>query len=324
MEGGVALQYEWHVPTIATLHLAVLFGSACMMYDALSLGYVVLFLNGYATLTDRTVWTCRTYRWEWLLKAFPFEGARGGGCLINFYVVIVMCFSAVSFIFHGYILAVKMPNAPRGNYNASSPNSEYSKDGRMFETLLSMGLDAMIAFTAAGIANVDKLDHENENMPRLMREPVVVRHALVTLAVSLKPCALTAPYLLYSLVHLWRWTLSSQGSARVRSVSRLDFDLLRKFLGFYAGVHLVLLYFFGASLDGVSVTLACPLVDTLGLVPGADWSWVEWVDFVNILFLFLASFRKVCTVRRHLYAAMIFWCRCLLDSLLCSLRMAKP
>ena len=102
--------YEWQTPTIAYLHLAVLFGSVCMTKDCLSLGYLALFLAGCATLTERAVWRKRSVTaWEAFMKAWPFLGARGGGLLLNAYVLAVSSFALAAFAFHAHLIFVKDP-----------------------------------------------------------------------------------------------------------------------------------------------------------------------------------------------------------------------
>jgi len=313
---GAGVHYEWQVPTVAYLHLAVLFGSVCMTSDVLSLGYLALFLVGCATLTERAVWRKRSAAWEGFWKAWPFGGARGGGVLLNVYVVVVACLSFAAFAFHAQLIFARTPQviiphpltgAPGCWWVASSADvgtgatqgpddarELTSKEGRIFLALISMGLDAMAVCTAAAIATTDKLV-EQDRTAVSVHDLGMVRHIFAVLSVSLNPCGLTAIYLLYAVAHLWRWTL--QGGARSRSRAHGAVGAWSHILvGYYAAVHLFALYLFGAQLEGVSVSLTCPLARTLGLAPLDAWSWAAWASGASVLFLFLSSFSKVCWV----------------------------
>lgn len=109
--GPAGMVHEWQIPTIAYLHLTSLFVSVCMTRDVLSLGYLALFLVGCATLMESTVWMKRSVNsgWEPFMKAWPFQGARGGGLLLNAYVLAASSFALVAFAFHARLILVKTP-----------------------------------------------------------------------------------------------------------------------------------------------------------------------------------------------------------------------
>jgi hypothetical protein len=287
--GAPGLPRAWHVPTIAYLHLAALLGAVCMTKDGVSLGYVALFLVGCAILTERSVWAMRTRRGLAFLSSCPFGGARGGGLLINAYVVVVLAFSAAALLFHMRMLGVKVPK---------TPDDTKSKDGRMFLTIVCAGFDAAALFTAVAVATAEKIV-AGEHSPvqvHAVQEMAVMRHVLAALAASLKPCALTAPYLLYALMNIWCWTMRVDGGGGGGGGGGCCGQkglLPHKLLGYYTGVHIFCVYLFGASLDGISVTVPCPLAQTLGLEPLASWSQAAWACHFSLLLLFFASFTKV-------------------------------
>jgi len=286
MKIGDNYEHVWHLPTVAYLHLGALFGSVCMTSDALSLGYLAIFLLGCLTLTERAVWKQGSQACQAYFKAWPFQGARGGSMVLNLYVATILCFSIAAFLFHAHIIAVKIPNA-----DDDPTNQLGSKDGRLFVALISMGLDTMAFCTAAAIANTHKLV-SRDSAHVSVHEMAIARHSLAVLTVSLNPCALTAPYFLYALFHLWCWTLCPRSSST--DMQSRAFRMSHKLLGYYAGLHLFFVYLLSADLDGVSISLACPLARILGLEPLATWSWASWASSSSLLFFFLACFKKVC------------------------------
>ena len=257
------------MPSVAYLHLGTLFGSVCMTSDVLSLGYVALFLVGCATLSERSVWAVRTNTWPAFLPALSF--ARGGGLLLNLYVVGVLCFSVAAFLFHAAVIWAKESKTsdddPKnlGSQDTSAALGS-SKDGRIFVALISMGLDAMTFGSTAALAKADRVV-ECKGAQVLVQEMVLVRHTLAALTVSLNPCALSVMYLVYILVHLWSWTLGYDGGGGMwNRVGYRALLLSHKMLGYYAGLHLFLIYLFGATLENVTITITCPIASTLGLV----------------------------------------------------------
>ena len=268
-------------------------GALARTADGLSIGYVALFLAGCAVLTERSVWGQRTRRGLAFLSACPFDGARGGGLLMNAYVAAGMAFPAVAVLFHLRMLGVKAPK---------TPDDHESKDGRLFVAIVCVGLDAASLFTAAAIATAEKFV-ESEDAAVQVQEMAVVRHVLAALVASFNPCALTAPYLFYALLHLWRWTMRSGCGAR-RSGSLVASSgstttcgrawlLSHKLLGYYTGVHIFCIYLCGVNLEGISIAVPSPLAQMLGLLPLASWSWAAWACHSCLLLLFFASFTKV-------------------------------
>ena len=257
------------MPNVAYLHLGTLFGSVCMTSDVLSLGYVALFLVGCATLSERSVWAIRTNTWPAFLPALSF--ARGGGLRLNLYVAGVLCLSVAAFLFHAaVILAKESKTSDDDPKNLGSQDTSAalgsSKDGRIFVALISMGLDAMTFCSTAALAKADRVV-ECKSSQVLVQEMVLVRHTLAALTVSLNPCALSVVYLVYILVHLWSWTLGCDGGGGMWSREGYRALLLsHKMLGYYAGLHLFLIYLFGSTLENVTITITCPIASTLGLV----------------------------------------------------------
>ena len=133
-------------------------------------------------------------------------------------------------------------------------------------------------------------------------------------AAKTNPCGLTAPYLLYVMVHLWRWTLSSNTSESSSSSSSNAFALTHKILGYYAGLHLFVIYLFGAKLEGVSLQLSCPAAATLGLSRLDTWPWATWTSDVCLLFLFLSTVSKVCRSPPFLWPLLLDVFRCILTA----------
>ena len=136
---------EWQVPSVAYLHLVVAFTSACLTRDALSLGYVAVFLIGGATLTERAAWSRRTRAWQACLRLFPFDGACGGSLLLNLYVVCVGSFAAAALVFHASILVAQAPDTAHGDDGTGWQEGaqQGSQDGRMFMAIIAMLLDGM-------------------------------------------------------------------------------------------------------------------------------------------------------------------------------------
>jgi len=152
-----------------------------------------------------------------------------------------------------------------------------------------MGLDAMALCTSAAIATTEKFT-EHERAAVFVQDQVTARHLLAVLCVSLNPCGLTAVYLLYSIGHLWRWMM--QDGSRSSMPTAVS-GWTHKVVGYFSAVHLFFLYLVGAELDGISLTLPCPIARTLGLTQLDNWSWSTWASSASVLCFFLSSFSKV-------------------------------
>lgn len=171
-----------------------------------------------------------------------------------------------------------------------------SKEGRIFLALISMGLDACALCTTAAIGTTEKFA-QRDGTTVVVQDLGMARHLLAVLCVSLKPCGLTAVYMLYALCHLWRWMMRSDGgigSSRPSPVVAWTHTAV----GYFAAAHLFALYLVGAELDGVSLKLACPIASTLGLSHLDEWTWASWASSAAVLLLFLSSLSKVRTIVR--------------------------
>ena len=159
-----------------------------------------------------------------------------------------------------------------------------------------------------GIATTDKV--ERGEALHMAPRTLVLPHSFATVAVSLKPCALTAPYLLFSLCNLWHWTLCPPARGRgvavagggredLRDDKRLRLlSMSHRLAGSYCGLHLFLVYFFGVYVDGKSAAMSCAWSQALGLTPVGQWPWNTWACLSCLLCLFLASLARRYTSSR--------------------------